>query len=403
MNWSILPSLSQVRSAKIAAARRPLVQPMDRHHGKQLLHGPVVRRRLEDREVAVVGVGEALLEVFEIVGDVGKLADDPQDLLAAIPEQPLDARPSAQVEVAEGEQRRGFLLELERVVVRLLDVLARDAGPDLGEILENLGIVFAHRLGRLARDHLVHAEYVEDQHRVVRDHRTAGLGDDVGVWKPGVVTRLLDERDDVVGVLLHRVVHRRVEVGLRPVVVDAEAAADVEDPRGGAHLVKAGVDPARLPQGILVGADRRDLRSDVEVEQLEAVEHVLGAEPLDGLDDLRRRKAELRAVSRRLDPLAGALGREPCAHPEVRPDAELAGGLHHQLDLVESVDDDDRVAADPLGEERRLDVGAVLVAVADDERARRVEERQRDQQLGLAPGLEAAPKGAPYSMISSTT
>ena len=55
-------------------------------------------------------------------------------------------------------------------------------------------------------------------------------------------------------------------------------------------------------------------------------------------------------------------------------------------------------------EQRRLDVRAVLVAVADDQRAGRLEQRQRDQQLGLAAGLEAdAVLAAPYSTISSTT
>ena len=46
-------------------------------------------------------------------------------------------------------------------------------------------------------------------------------------------------------------------------------------------------------------------------------------------------------------------------------------------------------AAETLREQRRLDVGAVLVAVADDQGARRVEHGEGDQQLGLAAGLEA--------------
>ena len=170
----------------------------------------------------------------------------------------------------------------------------------------------------------MHAEDVEDQHRVVRDHGAAGLGDDVGVRDALAVAGLLDRGDDVVGVLLHRVVHRRVEVGLRAVVVDAEAAADVDVARLRAHLVQADEDAARLAQRVLVGADGGDLRADVEVQQLEAVEHVLGAQAVDGLDDLDRGEAELRAVAGRLDPLAGALGAQAGAHADVRPDAELA-------------------------------------------------------------------------------
>ena len=50
--------------------------------------------------------------------------------------------------------------------------------------------------------------------------------------------------------------------------------------------------------------------------------------------------------------------------------------------------------AELLGEQRRLDVGAVLVAVAEDQRLGVVLQRERDQQLGLGAGLEAEVEGA---------
>jgi hypothetical protein len=99
-------------------------------------------------------------------------------------------------------------------------------------------------------------------------------------------------------------------------------------------------------------------------------------------------EAELGAVAGGLDPLAGALGGEACAHPDVRADAQLGRRLDHQVELVEAVDHDDRRAPEALGEKRRLHVGAVLVAVAHDQGARGVEHRERDQQLGLGAGLE---------------
>jgi hypothetical protein len=46
------------------ASRRLLVEAMDRHHGEQLLHRPVVRGGLEQGEVSVVGVRELLLEIL---------------------------------------------------------------------------------------------------------------------------------------------------------------------------------------------------------------------------------------------------------------------------------------------------------------------------------------------------
>ncbi len=73
-----------------------------------------------------------------------------------------------------------------------------------------------------------HAQHVEHQHAVVGDDRPAALGEDRRMRHLGVVADALDVEDDVVGVFLERVVDARLEVGLRAVVVDAQAAADVE-------------------------------------------------------------------------------------------------------------------------------------------------------------------------------
>ena len=56
---------------------------------------------------------------------------------------------------------------------------------------------------------------------------------------------------------------------------------------------------------------------------------------------------------------------------------------------MKSVDHDDRGAPESLGQQRRLYVGPVLVAVADDEGPRRVHQGEGDQQLGLAAGFES--------------
>ena len=84
------------------------------------------------------------------------------------------------------------------------------------------------RLGDLLFAEGRDAEDVEDQHAVVGDDRAAALRDDRRMLHAGVVAHRLDVVDDVVGVFLERVVDARFEVGLRPVVVDAQAAADVE-------------------------------------------------------------------------------------------------------------------------------------------------------------------------------
>ena len=106
--------------------------------GKSCRNGPVIGHRLEEREVAVVGVGELLLEAFELVGDVGQVAHDLQDALARRPEELLDARPRLQIEDAEVERGDRFFLQLEGVVVRLLEVLPRDGLVGLVKLLDDL-------------------------------------------------------------------------------------------------------------------------------------------------------------------------------------------------------------------------------------------------------------------------
>jgi hypothetical protein len=94
--------------------------------------------------------------------------------------------------------------------------------------------------------------------------------------------------DHVARVLLQRVVHRRIEVRLRSVVVDSQPAADVEvlDRRPERAQLDEGA--RRLAQRVLDGADVGHLAADVVVQQLEPTELAVGLEPLDQLDDLRR-------------------------------------------------------------------------------------------------------------------
>ncbi len=70
-------------------------------------------------------------------------------------------------------------------------------------------------------------------------------------------------------VLLDGVVHRRVERRARAVVVDGQPAADVEVLERVAALVELRVVHRGLAHGALDGQDVRDLRADVEVQQLE--------------------------------------------------------------------------------------------------------------------------------------
>jgi len=81
----------------------------------------------------------------------------------------------------------------------------------------------------------------------MRDDGAAGLGDDVRLGDLLLLADFLDRVHDVGHVLAQRVVHRRVDRGVRAVVVDAEAAAAVEVLDGEPHLAELRVIAGPLP------------------------------------------------------------------------------------------------------------------------------------------------------------
>jgi hypothetical protein len=213
------------------------------------------------------------------------------------------------------------------------------------------------------------------------------------VRHPLRVADLHHPEDDVVGVLLEGVVERGGEVGLRAVVIDAQAAADVEVAQRRPHAVEVDVDPARLAQRLLDGADRGDLAAEMEVQELEARQHVLLAQVGDGVEEVLAGEAELRAVAGGGLPVPGALGRQPAADADARLDTGLLGDVADQRQLRGLLDDQDHRPAEARGEQRHLDVLLVLVAVADDQRVGVLEHRHHRQQLRLRAHLEAEVEG----------
>ena len=296
--------------------------------------------------------------------------------------------------VAAAEQVHRHVERLLRVVVALERVARVDVVVGLDQVDQRLLEVVARRRRHRLLAEAAGAEHVEDEQRVVGGDRPAALRDDGRMGDLLFVAHLLDVVHDVVRVLLQGVVHARLEVGLRAVVVDAQPAADVEVLDAGAGLGQVAVDPRRFVQGVLDDADVGDLAAEVEVEELEAVLHAARAQQLEPAQDLGDGQPELRAVAARGLPAAHAAGRQLDAHADLRPHADLLGVLQDQLELGVLLDHRDDVAADLLGQHRHLDELGVLEPVADD---RRVVGGHggHGQQLGLGPGLEAEPVLAP--------
>ena len=260
-------------SASIARRVGSSLQPVDRQDREQLIDRPRVGHRLEHREVAEVGVGQRLLEALELLGHVARARATMHRIFSQIAQNSFSqsTRCSSDRWPRLNSWRTSSLYST-RVVIALEEVLAADLAVGLAQVRDHA----AARRSAAARGRcgveLGDAEDVDDEHRVVRDDRAARLDDDVRVRHAVGVAHLLDRVDDVVRVLLHRVVHRRREVGLRAVVVDAEAAADVEVLERRAHLVQLDEEAPGLAQRVLDARIARDLRAEVEVQELERVE-----------------------------------------------------------------------------------------------------------------------------------
>ncbi len=153
-----------------------------------------------------------------------------------------------------------------------------------------------------------------------------------------------------------------------------------EDARGFTHRVA-------------MSANRRDLGTDVEVEELQAVEHAFALQLLHRVHHLAGGQAELRTVARGFNPLSGPLGGEAGAHTDHRADVEFARTGEDGVDLLGPVDGDDHLTAELLGEQGGFYVRLVLVAVAQDVRVGVLVQGEGHQQFRLAPRFDAEAVG----------
>ena len=133
------------------------------------------------------------------------------------------------------------------------------------------------------------------------------------------------------------------------------------------------------------------LATNMEVQQLQAIEHADLREAIDYREDLASCQPKLRTLTARFLPLARTTTSQLRSHTEMRAHPEVLANLDHRLQLLEAIDHDDRMQAHLLGEHRSLDITGVLVAIADDQPILALHVRQDDQQLWLAASFKAEP------------
>ena len=367
---------------------RTLVEAVDRGDREELVQGPVIEQGLEDREVADVLFGQHRIEAGEFVGDVGAVLEVFADLAADVPEEPVGGGSFLQAEVAEAETGVGLLAFLLGVVIAFEGVeltLVLADGLELPDELMGLALG-GFDLAFVAGDAV---DGLEDQDRVGGDEGAAGFRDDVRDLHLALFADLLDVGHDVAGVDLHAVVHGGLVGGAAAVVVDAQAAADVEETHRESHALQFAIEAGGFDDRLLDRADVGDLGADVEMDEAEGVLHLRLGEALGDLDDLGGRQAELGVLAGAVGPLAFAGGGELDAQADVGLHAHAAGDADDGVDLGELLDDDDRLLAEAAAHEGELDVFLVLVAVADEEGLAVLEEGEGDDELGLGTGFEA--------------
>jgi hypothetical protein len=214
------------------------------------------------------------------------------------------------------------------------------------------------------------------------------LRDDVRHRETLLPTRFADRVDDVVGVLLQRVVDAGDDGGARAVVVDAQSTADIDVRDVHAESAQLGVEPRNFRQTCLDVADIGDLRAEVEVDQAQNVEAAKRGELVDHLHQLAGREPELRLLSAALRPAPESFRRQLDANARRGLDAERVRGLEQHVELGQLLDDDEHLMPELLTHQSQTHELGVLVAVADNEVIRAFPEREHGLQLGLAAALQ---------------
>ncbi len=207
------------------------------------------------------------------------------------------------------------------------------------------------------------ADYLEDEHAVVGGDGPSTLGDYGGTGNLLIITDLLHRIDDVVRVLLQRIVGAGRGSGVRAVVVHREAAAHIQILDIG-HLSRFGINPRRLVHCVLDRPDVGDLRADMEVEHLQAASKPSLLEDSHQFQGLAGREAELGRLPTRLHPPAGAAGKELHPHPDSWHHAHGIGVLQDVVDLLEKVYHYDYIVQ-IVNAQGEAEIILILVAIAD--------------------------------------
>ncbi len=239
-----------------------------------------------------------------------------------------------------------------------------------------------------------HSQGPEDEHTVIRGNRPPAFRHDAGMRYTGFVAHRQHGIDHVACVLVERVIHARLEIGSRAVVVDPQPAADIQQFEPRSPLVQVDIDSGRLVDCRLHLTDVGDLASQVEMQQFEAVGHAARFQFLQTGQQLADGQPELAAISSRRLPPSAPTRCELDPHADTGTHADFFGVLQDERQFGVLLHDRNDLATQLLGQHCHFDELGVLEAVADDGCAgiRHGDDRE---EFRLAARLEPVPEFAP--------
>ena len=225
---------------------------------------------------------------------------------------------------------------------------------------------------------------------MVGSQRTAAFGDDIGMRKIVLVGGFHEGVDTVVDIFLDGIVDRALaRWRARSVVVDAESTTAVHEVHVISHLMQLDIELRSLAESRLDAANLRNLRTDMEMDESQAVAHVLLVEHLQCFQQLGTGQAELRSVAAAFLPFSAAAAGQLDADADIRTDVEFLGNLGDEFQFVHLLHHDEYLLSHLLCQQGQFDVALVLVAVADNDRVALALHGNHGMELGLGTGFQS--------------
>ena len=120
-----------------------------------------------------------------------------------------------------------------------------------------------------------------------------------------LVAHIHESVNGIVGILLNRIVHRVARNAVaRTIIVHAQTAANIHKIEVKSHGSELHIELRSLAKRILDAANLRDLATDMEVNQLQAVGHLMVLQEVEGFEKFAGVQSEFATVATAFLPFA---------------------------------------------------------------------------------------------------